>query len=143
MSSDVLYALLLSAGAGFSTTIGAFLGILVKNPGPRFMSAVLGLAAGVMLMVSFVELFGQAVQSLGFGLAQVAFFSGMGIMFLIDVMIPHEYMAEKEMPADKARLMKTGMLVAAGLMIHNFPEGLATFVAALKDPGSGRRHCHP
>jgi ZIP family zinc transporter len=101
------------------------------------MSAVLGLAAGVMIMVSFVELFNQAVHSLGFGLAQVAFFSGMAVMFLLDILIPHEYMAERAAGHDQSRLMKTGMLVAVGLMIHNFPEGMATFVAALKDPQLG------
>lgn len=38
---------------------------------------------------------------------------------------------------EKKKLVKTGMTTAAAVGIHNFPEGLATFVAALHDPASG------
>jgi ZIP family zinc transporter len=101
------------------------------------MSAVLGLAAGVMVFVSFVELFAQAELSLGFGRTQIAFFLGMAAMFLLDISIPHEYMGEKHRTGEQARLMRTGIFVAVGLMIHNFPEGMATFFAALQDVNLG------
>ncbi|MBM3211506.1 zinc transporter ZupT, partial [Candidatus Poribacteria bacterium] len=52
--SNVVIALLLTAGAGLSTTIGSLIGLAVKKPGPRFMGFTLGFSAGVMIMVSFL-----------------------------------------------------------------------------------------
>lgn len=48
-------ALFLAAGAGLSTTIGSVLGVVIKKPGPNFMSFALGFSAGVMIFVSFAE----------------------------------------------------------------------------------------
>ena len=40
--------------------------------------------------------------------------------------------------AEKFRkLYKMGLFTALAIAIHNFPEGLATFTAALKDPSLG------
>ena len=100
---NVGYALLLSALAGLSTTIGSVLGIFVKKPGPRFMALSLGFSAGVMILVSFVELLRHSIESIGFLPAHVAFFAGFVIMFLIDVSIPHDYMAEHNLDDPKHR----------------------------------------
>ena len=43
MDTNVGIALLLTAGAGLSTTIGSFLGLAVRKPGPRFCGIHLGL----------------------------------------------------------------------------------------------------
>ncbi|MBP6875454.1 MAG: zinc transporter ZupT [Candidatus Eisenbacteria bacterium] len=131
-------ALLLTAIAGLSTGFGSLLGILVR-PGPRFMGASLGFAAGIMVLISFVELLGNSVKIIGFMPAHAAFFAGMLVMFGIDVLIPHVYAAESktgEMPCKNDpgfRLQKTSMLLLLGIGIHNFPEGMATFVGALQD----------
>jgi len=47
--SDIGFALLLSALAGLSTTIGSLLGLFVRKPGPRFMTLTLGFSAGAMM----------------------------------------------------------------------------------------------
>jgi ZIP family zinc transporter len=140
MNTRILYALALSAFAGLSTTIGSVIGIFVRKPGPRFLTFTLGFSAGVMILVSFVELLPRGIEELGFLWGLVAFFGGMGVMFLIDALIPHSYKAET--PADGAagergKLMRTGVLVALGIGIHNLPEGLAAFAGALKDPNLG------
>jgi ZIP family zinc transporter len=139
MQADIVMALVLTTVAGLSTTIGSLLGLMVKKPGPRFMALTLGFSGGVMILVSFVELLQGGIEAVGFGPAHLAFFGGMMAMFLIDVSIPHEYMAEQ--PEREGRpqgeLMKTGLLVALGLGIHNFPEGMATFAGALQDVSLG------
>jgi ZIP family zinc transporter len=56
MNSTVGFALLLSALAGLSTTLGSLMGIFIRKPGPRFMALTLGFSGGVMILVSFVEL---------------------------------------------------------------------------------------
>ena len=80
MNGTVGFALLLSALAGLSTTLGSLLGIVYRDPGPRFMALALGFSGGVMLHVSFVELLQGAVETVGFGQAHLAFFGGMEIL---------------------------------------------------------------
>lgn len=139
MDGSVGFALLLSALAGLSTTVGSLLGLFFQTS-PRLMTLTMGFSGGVMILVSFVELLAQGIESIGFGPAHLAFFGGMGVMFLVDVLIPHDYMAERhhaeEGEPDK-RLLKTGLLVALGIGIHNFPEGMASFAGALEDPSVG------
>lgn len=134
MDSNVGLALLITTLAGLSTVIGSVLGLWLKNPGPRFISATLGFSAGVMLLVSFVELLASSVDHLGFGRALLGFFAGTLLMFAIDNLVPHEYFAEKAAPdAEAEKMYRTGLLVALGIGIHNFPEGMATFAGALQD----------
>ena len=141
--SPVWIALLLAAGAGFSTTIGSMLGVITRRPGPQFMSFTLGFSAGIMIFISFVELLAKAVtvEEIGFLGANIAFFVGMGSYFLLDVLIPHEYIGQHDHPQSQHKLRgnqqlqleRTGLLVALGISIHNFPEGMATFVGAMED----------
>jgi ZIP family zinc transporter len=141
MDPKIVNAVLLSALAGLATTIGSVIGIFVRKPSKTFMAFTLGFAAGVMVHVSFVELLGAAIKDIGFGWAHVAFFSGMGVMFVIDLSIPHDWGAEHyEGPGTKAKnraVMRTGLLVALGIAIHNFPEGLVTFTGAMKNMDLG------
>jgi len=141
MDSRLVNAVLLSALAGLATTIGSVIGIFVRKPSQTFMALTLGFAAGVMIHVSFVELLGAAIKDIGFGWAHMAFFGGMGVMFLIDMAIPHDWGAEHyEGPGDSAqrkKVMRTGLLVAMGIAIHNFPEGLVTFTGAMKNMDLG------
>jgi len=140
MFTNIGYALLLSALAGLSTTIGSLLGIFVKKPCSRFMTLTLGFSAGIMILVSFVELLQKGIESIGFASAHLAFFFGIIVMFLIDVSIPHEYMAEHLSEEDRSRkrnLARTGLFVALGIAIHNFPEGLAAFAGTLQSVSLG------
>ncbi|NLI99175.1 zinc transporter ZupT [bacterium] len=135
MNNQILVALLLSALSGLATTIGSIIGIFVRKPGPRFLTFTLGFSAGVMILVSFVELLPKGINNLGMFWGLAAFFSGMGLMFVLDVLVPHSYMAEQPNKGEreKSRLMRTGLLVAFGIGIHNLPEGLAAFAGALQN----------
>jgi len=152
MQGDFATAILLTTLAGLSTSVGSALAFVVKRPGPRFMAATLGFAAGVMVLVSFAELLPRALDTLGDTRGYAVFFGGMLVMWLIDILVPHDYLAEHyegrrrrgdggantgNNSEQKARLRRTGLLVALGLGIHNFPEGMATLGAALKDTRLG------
>ncbi|MBL7092458.1 zinc transporter ZupT [candidate division KSB1 bacterium] len=135
MNENLGIALLLTTGAGLATTIGSLIGLAVRKPGPKFMGFTLGFSAGVMILVSFVELLQGSVESIGFLSAHLAFFLGMISFFLIDTLIPHDYIGQydhKICESDHG-LKRTGMLIALGIGVHNFPEGLATFAGALED----------
>jgi len=135
MAHNIGFALLLTAGAGLATTIGSLLGLAMRKPGPRFMGFTLGFSAGVMVFVSFVELLQSSIESIGFFSAHVGFFFGMACYFLIDLLIPHDYIGQHDHSGDKSgeSLKRTGLLVALGIGIHNFPEGMATFAGAMED----------
>ena len=62
------------------------------------------------------------------------------LMFVVDAMIPHDYLGQEEhtgLGMNSSGLMKAGLLTAMGIAIHNFPEGMATFVGALQDRSLG------
>ena len=135
MEGNIGVALLLTAGAGLSTTIGSFIGIAVRKPGPKFIGFTLGFSAGVMILVSFVELLQGSIEEIGFLSAHIGFFLGMAGIFLIDYLVPHDYIGHHDHEGEHSEkgLMRTGLLVAFGIGIHNFPEGMATFAGALED----------
>ncbi len=152
-SDNVLFAFSLTILAGLATGIGSIMSFLSKSYNPKFLAGSLGFSAGVMIYVSFVEIFDKAKDSLtvvhgiksGTIYTVIAFFSGIAIIALIDMLIPslenpHEIKNIEERnlsPASKKRLLRMGMFSALAIAIHNFPEGLATFMSALADPTLG------
>ncbi len=148
----VLNAFLLTLFAGLSTGIGSALAFFTKKTNTRFLSVSLGFSAGVMIYVSFVEILFKASESLtavygedkGWWFTVAAFFGGILIIALIDRFIPtvenpHEVRLIEDMnkKPSKNNLMRMGMFTALAIGIHNFPEGLATFTAALNDAELG------
>ncbi len=146
---NVLMAFLLTILAGLSTGIGSLIALLTNTTNKKFLSVSLGFSAGVMIYVSLVEIFYKAKISLTFVLGEkagswmtvLAFFSGMFIIAGIDRVVPsaenpHEIRGVENLCMDKPdekRLYKTGIAVALAITIHNFPEGIATFMAATHD----------
>lgn len=137
-TGNVGTALLLTALAGLSTTIGSLMALVMREPGRRFMSFTLGFSAGVMVLISFVELLNASIKEIGFMMAHAAFFLGFLGFMAIDYIVPHEHAGHEDVGADPeaeriVRLRRTGLLVALGIGLHNLPEGMVTFVGALKD----------
>lgn len=161
MDENVIYAFLLTLFAGLSTGIGSAIAFFTRRTNTKFLALSLGFSGGVMIYVSFVELLGQARLSLvkatgsvsGEWLAIAGFFAGMALSALIDKLVPdaenpHEIKRvedieeKKDDPCEnsehmeevkKRRLMRTGVITALVIAIHNFPEGLATFMATLQN----------
>ncbi|TFF86035.1 MAG: zinc transporter ZupT [Promethearchaeota archaeon] len=185
---QALFAILLSLIAGLSTTIGSVIAIVLKKQNPRFISFIMGFSAGVMILVSFVELLQESIEFNGILFGILFFILGMLIMFIIDIKVSHHYQFEdknyeqlacqdKNSPTLKSlnssdistqggdhssnnhfdrfrarrrqkrqllqrtilknngspKLYKASLLVAVGVFIHNFPEGMATFVGTIKE----------
>ena len=91
MDEIIIFALLLTLLAGLSTTIGCVISFFVKEPSPRFISLIMGFSAGVMILISFVELLQEGIKTMGLFTGLLFFFVGMFIMLLIDVSISHRY----------------------------------------------------
>ena len=154
MDNNILFAFGLTLFAGLSTGIGSLIGFLSKEFNPRFLTVSLGFSAGVMIYVSLVEIFVKAKDSLsislgdrmGYVVTVIGFFIGIAVIALIDKLIPsyenpHEVNVaqkiEESTNAEKNKLMRMGVFSALAIAIHNFPEGLATFMSGLSDPTLG------
>lgn len=151
-TQELLLALGLTLFAGLSTGIGSAIAFFARRTNTRFLSISLGFSAGVMIYVSFVELFFKArtsLEELGAGgsishtqaywIAVVSFFGGILLIALIDKLIPsvenpHEMKTVEMISSGKnPALMRMGLFTALVIGIHNFPEGIATFISALSD----------
>lgn len=143
--NNILLALFLTLLAGLSTAIGGLISILAPNTNKRFLSVALGFSAGVMIYVSMIEIFFKAETSLILEFGQktgkiinvISFFAGMIIIAIIDKLIPseqnpHEIKTEENYKSIK--LIRMGLFTALAIAIHNFPEGLATFISAMQSP---------
>jgi ZIP family zinc transporter len=140
VSGNIGIALLLTVLAGFSTGIGSTIAYFIKKPKVVYLSFSLGLSAGVMIYISFMELLPKALEAISELWGIIIFFLGIAAIGLIDMLIPesenpHHYECLDAPIALQERqcLMKTGLLTALAIGIHNFPEGLATFASALSD----------
>ncbi|MCM8775658.1 MAG: zinc transporter ZupT [Candidatus Omnitrophica bacterium] len=125
---------MLTALAGLSTAIGSFVSLFIREMKKSYLQFFLGISAGVMIYVSFVELLPQSVAKVGFFNANAALFFGIVFILAIDFFIPHYYIGESVEGATKhARLMTAGMFTAWGIGIHNLPEGMVVFISTVGD----------
>ncbi len=179
--SNVWVALGLTFLAGSATGVGSLIAFFAKRTNYRFLSISTGFSAGVMIYISFVEIFAEGLESLeeAYGVTAghwamiAAFFGGILLIGLIDNLIPagvnpHDIHGHKGMeppedwdgvgdptnqptpvtpatdngrpeegPGNSEELMRTGLFTALAIALHNFPEGLVTFLTALQDPALG------
>ena len=158
--NGIISALLLTLIAGAATGIGGALVLFKKKISSDFLAGALGLSAGVMIFISMAEMFPESQEMIagtrlthGEAFVLVAFFVGMGIITLIDFAIP-EYENPHEAPGlslesktaavgmleqtgNEKAMHRLGLLSALAIAVHNFPEGIATFIGALNDPEMG------
>jgi zinc transporter, ZIP family len=153
MSENVWLALFLTLLAGLSTGIGSLLALFAKKTNTRFLAVSLGFSAGVMIYVSFIEIFPKAQvalisdmgEKLGSWITVISFFGGMAFIAIIDKLIPnaenpHELSKVEDLDSDaktlsqNSKLLRMGLFTALAIGIHNFPEGIATFLSALQEP---------
>ncbi len=132
----IAFAFLLTSLAGLSTGIGSSIAYLIRKPKLSCLSILLGFSAGVMIYISFAELLAQAITEVGFLMANLSFFGGIGAMFILDRIIPHTHMDTRE-DAQTWRLERVGIMTALGIAIHNFPEGLAVLAVSISSPNLG------
>ena len=151
-SSQIIFALLLTLGAGLATGVGSCIAFFFNRANKKFLPFALGFSGGVMIYISFAELLTESRLGLislygernGAFSAIAAFFTGIAVAMLIDRLIPdggnpHEVRTVEEMdsPKHNDHLFRSGMLFALALAIHNFPEGMAVFISSLANPETG------
>lgn len=145
--------LLMTTIAGLATIVGGFITFLVKKNNLKVLSLGLGFSAGVMIFVSLTEILTTAENLLKdyypakyhwmlFG----GFIAGVLISKLIDEFIP-DHVEEEDFSNDcesndkncqrQHRIKRAGLLTAIAIAVHNFPEGLGTFLVSTQDMAIG------
>ncbi len=151
-SDRIWFGLLLTLLAGLATGFGSCIAFFFNRTGRKSLALALGFSGGVMIYISLVELLASSQAALsgiygktaGQLAAAAAFFGGIAFSMLIDRLIPayenpHEVRAVEEMdhPVHRDRMFRSGVLFALAVTIHNFPEGMAVFMASLSTPETG------
>ncbi len=154
---NLILAFVLTLLAGLSTGIGSILAFFTRQTNTIFLSTSLGFSAGVMIYVSFVEIFQKSKEALinhlgeamGEWAAVGSFFLGILVISIIDKLVPeaenpHEARdnadikkLKKVESKEESQLFRMGLMSAIAIVVHNFPEGIATFASALSDPKLG------
>jgi len=135
MSAPLILTLL----AGAATFIGAILGVIGQKPSNRVLAFSLGFAAGIMLLISLMEMLPAALDTpnmppmLGYGM----FVIGLLGYFALDRILPHAHPQDLKpdvrQPFTSSGIRRTAILLTLGISLHNFPEGIATYVTASND----------
>lgn len=132
--------LLITFLAGMTTVLGGCLTFFIKKDNLRALSIGLGLSAGVMIFIGLTEVlkdsgellvkyFPNSYQWLVFA----GFFVGVFVAVLIDWLIPKHieedlFIKHDECCPDCHKIKRAGLLTAIAISMHNFPEGLSTFI---------------
>jgi len=124
MDSSLVDILILSTLAGLATGLGGLIAI-AKKPGKRLLGFLMGLAAGIMITLSFLGLMSEALKISGLQLAALGFVAGSLLMFALDFLLPHRFFSVDEKGVINGRILRSGILMAIGISLHNFPEGIA------------------
>jgi zinc transporter, ZIP family len=143
ISHQSFIPLILSLIAGLSTVIGAFILFFSKTENKKLITFALSYSAGVMITVSFTDLFISAEETLskyngnlkGVLYSLLFLLIGALMALLIDKFIPDEPRGYNSNSPEK--LYRVGFVSMIALMIHNFPEGIATFVSGYENTSLG------
>jgi ZIP family zinc transporter len=137
--------LLITLLAGLATTIGGFITFFVNKNNMKVLSLGLGFSAGVMIFVSLTEILHSAEDLLinyfsnnYHWVVFVGFILGVLVSKLIDTFLPDHVEEDLGEGCDAQckqthRIKRAGILTAIAMAIHNFPEGLGTFLVSSQD----------
>lgn len=145
VDQNAMFALILSFLAGISTVAGAIIAFFSRGKNEKTVTVALGFSAGVMICVSFTDLFPYAETTLVnyygklYGVLLTMFYMITGMIFamLIDKFVPHETHMIRADGDKSAKLYRVGIVTMIAITLHNFPEGIATFMSSYQNATLG------
>lgn len=151
LGSQVMVALALTMVGGLSTALGGLVVVLQPTPNLKRLGLLQGLAAGLMLSISFLDLMHNSINAIGFPRANLWFFGGVLMFAGVVTMIPEPSLTPSQNAAMDAvskrkkgketsvvmrqrrrQVLMSGIVTAVGIGLHNFPEGIAVFLGSIK-----------
>lgn len=137
MDKNVVYSLLISSFAGISTLLGGLVVYFKFKDKKSFIAFALSFSLSVMISLSIFELLPDSFITLSsrFGLLVGIIFTT--VMFLVGKFLVTKINKKLVLLQNKDNLYRVGLLSMIALMLHNFPEGIATFMASYNDLSAG------
>lgn len=137
MDKNVVYSLLISSFAGISTLLGGLVVYFKFKDKNNFIVFALSFSLSVMISLSIFELLPDSFITLSsrFGLLVGIIFTT--VMFLVGKFLVTKINKKLALLQNKDNLYRVGLLSMIALMLHNFPEGIATFMASYNDLSAG------
>jgi len=140
-------AVLISLIAGMATGLGALAIFVFRRSNMRFYDALMGFCGGIMLALSIVGLVQEALRQGGALVAIAGYLLGAGLLFGLDLLIPHIHSRMMDVKADggagrpvdtmRAMSLRKGVLISAAIALHNLPEGFVVGVTCAAQPALG------
>ncbi|GMH37487.1 hypothetical protein BSKO_05360 [Bryopsis sp. KO-2023] len=156
MAGNVTIALVLTSLGAAGTALGGLLVVAQPDMSFRRLGLLQGLAAGLMLCISMVDLLPASIETVGFARASVWFYGGVAFFALVTALVPEPNLDSmikgedeknsKDGDDDKGRkadrkhrreVLFSGLMTALGITLHNFPEGVSVFLASMKSTAMG------
>jgi len=134
---EIIIPFMLSLVAGAASGLGGLVVYFFGEVRDELMGFLMGFAGGVMLIVSFLELFTEALNLLSHIDATIAFIVGAFLMMGVDLTLPHMEAGRWESGVARPEFLKTGIIIAFGISLHNFPEGLVVSASYSHLPSMG------
>lgn len=141
---EIIGPLVVSTIAGLSTVLGSFVIFLRwKNTQiNKFITFCLSFSLAIMIGISITDLIPDSTFILlqkfrlipGIIICLLAFMVG---IFLVQLLNKKINLTKQNIKEEKSRLYKLGILSMLALMLHNLPEGIATFMSAYQDMSLG------
>ena len=143
MEKAAIMAMAISLAAGLATAIGGIVVCFFKTPTRKFLSVGLGFSGGVMIAVSLMDLMPESFHATALTMGNLAggiysivvMIAGMLFAALIETFVPErpDFSGSKE----RGSVYRIGILSVFVVVLHNMPEGIATFLSAYKDLSIG------
>lgn len=133
--NNTIYSFLLTFFAGLSTLLGCFLIFIKTKQKDNIIIGSLSFAAGVMICVSLMELLPE-----GLSLIQKKYnfiFSFLICLIFLNIGIIVSQLIDRLLPGQSNKLYKIGLISCLAIILHNIPEGIATFLASNTNRGLG------
>ncbi len=120
----VLYVAIIGLFTGvIGTAGGGLIVLIIRKVRDNLLSFVLGISAGIMSVVIFLDLIPEAMETGSVISTIIGILAGVMLIGLLDVQLPHYHFFSTEKGMN--RYLKAGLLLSIGIALHNIPEGLA------------------
>lgn len=122
----VVLALLVGAGG---TGLGALLAMGIRTASNKLSCVLLGIASGLMLSTVSLDMLPESWEHGGAAPFVAGLLCGIVVMWLVSRRFHHHDVqavdSEEAKRIAHENLAHTGMLLAAGISVHNLPQGIA------------------
>ena len=128
MPKNYLYAFIMSFLAGLATNIGAI--FIFKKKENNILYKSFSFTIGVMLFVSIVDLIPSSIKLIiNRGLTNINITKLFIYIFIIIIIISLINLFKTH--SNKNKLYKIGIINMLSIILHNIPEGIATFITSI------------